>query len=69
MCNIYTKVLRTRLLRKYDKFYCCVLYFLKHTAQEGIIDKSIMAELLWKNTLICAALEDQHVKSEVYKPK
>ena len=28
-----------------------------------------MAELLWKNTLVCAALEDQHVKSEVYKPK
>ena len=27
-----------------------------------------MAELLWKNTLVCAALEDQYVKSEVYKP-
>ena len=27
-----------------------------------------MAELLWKNTPICAALEDQYVKSEVYKP-
>ena len=26
-----------------------------------------MAELLWKNTLVCAALEDQYVKSEVYK--
>ena len=28
MCNIYTKVLRTRLLRKYNKFSCCVVYFL-----------------------------------------
>ena len=27
-----------------------------------------MAELLWKNMLICTALEDQYVKSEVYKP-
>ena len=27
-----------------------------------------MAELLRKNTLFCAALEDQYVKSEVYKP-
>ena len=27
-----------------------------------------MAELLWKNMLVCAALEDQYVKSEVYKP-
>ena len=27
-----------------------------------------MAELLWKNTLVGAALEDQYVKSEVYKP-
>ena len=27
-----------------------------------------MAELLWKNTLLCAALEDQYVKMEVYKP-
>ena len=27
-----------------------------------------MAELLWKNTLVCAALEDQPVKSEVYEP-
>ena len=27
-----------------------------------------MVELLWKNTLICAALEDQYLKSEVYKP-
>ena len=27
-----------------------------------------MAEVLWKNILICAALEDQYVKSEVYKP-
>ena len=26
-----------------------------------------MADWLWKNTLICAALEDQYVKSEVYK--
>ena len=24
-----------------------------------------MMELLWKNTLVCAALEDQYVKSEV----
>ena len=28
MCNIYIKVLRTRLLRKFDKFYHCVIYFL-----------------------------------------
>ena len=28
-----------------------------------------MAELLWKNMLVCAALEDQYLKSEVYKPK
>ena len=28
----------------------------------------IMVELLWKNMLICAMLEDQYVKSEVYKP-
>ena len=27
-----------------------------------------MAELLRKNILVCAALEDQYVKSEVYKP-
>ena len=27
-----------------------------------------MAELLWKDTLICAALVDQYVKNEVYKP-
>ena len=27
-----------------------------------------MAKLLWKNTLVCAALEDKYVKSEVYKP-
>ena len=27
-----------------------------------------MAELLWKNMLVSAALEDQYVKSEVYKP-
>ena len=27
-----------------------------------------MAELLWKNMLICAALEDRYVKSEVYEP-
>ena len=27
-----------------------------------------MAELLWKNMFVCAALEDQYVKSEVYKP-
>ena len=27
-----------------------------------------MAELLWKNILVCAALQDQYVKSEVYKP-
>ena len=28
----------------------------------------MMAELLWKNTVVCAVLEDQYVKSEVYKP-
>ena len=27
-----------------------------------------MAELLWKNMLRCTALDDQYVKSEVYKP-
>ena len=27
-----------------------------------------MAELSWKNTVVCAVLEDKHVKSEVYKP-
>ena len=27
-----------------------------------------MAELLWKNMLVCAALEDQYLKDEVYKP-
>ena len=27
-----------------------------------------MAELLRENILVCAALEDQYVKSEVYKP-
>ena len=27
-----------------------------------------MAELLLKNMLVCAALEDEYVKSEVYKP-
>ena len=42
--------------------------FLWHTAQESILDKLIMTELMWKSTLICAALEDQFVKSEVYKP-
>ena len=64
MCNIYTKVLRTRLLRKYDNFYRCIVYFFYNF----FLVKSIMAELLWKNTLVGAALEDQYVKSEVYKP-
>ena len=27
-----------------------------------------MVELLWKNTIVYAALEDQHVKCKVYKP-
>ena len=27
-----------------------------------------MAEVLWKNALVCAASEDQYAKSEVYKP-
>ena len=27
-----------------------------------------MAEVFWKNMLVFAALEDQYVKSEVYKP-
>ena len=27
-----------------------------------------MAELSWKNTVVCAVLEDKYVKSEVYKP-
>ena len=27
-----------------------------------------MGELLWKNMLRCTALDDQYVKSEVYKP-
>ena len=27
-----------------------------------------MAEFLWKNRLVCASLESQYVKSEVYKP-
>ena len=27
-----------------------------------------MAKLLWKKRLVCAALEDQYVKKEVYKP-
>ena len=27
-----------------------------------------MVELLWKNMFVYAALEDQYVKSEVYKP-
>ena len=35
--------------------------------KESILDKLIMAEMLWKNMLVCAALEDQYVKSEVYK--
>ena len=26
-----------------------------------------MTELKWKNTLVCAALEDQYVKSKVYQ--
>ena len=26
-----------------------------------------MVELLWKNTLVCAVLEDQYVKSDVYQ--
>ena len=25
-------------------------------------------QLLWKNMLVCAALEDQYVKNEVYNP-
>ena len=28
----------------------------------------MMAELLWKNRLVCAVLEDQYVKIEVYQP-
>ena len=28
----------------------------------------MVAELLWKNKLVCAVLEDQYVKIEVYKP-
>ena len=27
-----------------------------------------MVELLWKKMLVCAALEDEYVKSAVYKP-
>ena len=27
-----------------------------------------MAELLWKNTIVCAVFEYQYVKSEVFKP-
>ena len=27
-----------------------------------------MAELLWKNMLVCAAVEVQYVKTEVWKP-
>ena len=27
-----------------------------------------MAELVWKNTLVCAVLENQYIKNEVYKP-
>ena len=27
-----------------------------------------MAELLWKNMLVCAALKDEYVKTKVYKP-
>ena len=67
-CNIYTKILRTRLMRKYNKLHVVLFIFLWHTAQESILDKLIMTELMWKSTLICAALEDQFVKSEVYKP-
>ena len=26
-----------------------------------------MAEVLWKNALVCAVLEDQYERSEVYK--
>ena len=33
----------------------------------SILDKSIIAELLWENMLVCAPLEDQYVKSEVYE--
>ena len=28
----------------------------------------LFAELSWKNLLVCAALDNQYVKSEVYKP-
>ena len=35
---------------------------------ENIVDKSVMVELLWKNTLVFAALKDQFVKSDFYKP-
>ena len=34
----------------------------------SILYKLIMAELLWKNRLVCAALEDEYIKREVYKP-
>ena len=33
----------------------------------SILDKSEIAELLWENMLVCAPLEDQYVKSEVYE--
>ena len=39
-----------------------------YTALESILDKSIMAEVLCKNMLASAVLEDQYVKSEVFKP-
>ena len=29
---------------------------------------SKMAEVLWKDTLICAVLKDQYEESEIYKP-
>ena len=68
MYNIYTKVLRTRLLRKYDKFYRCIVYvFITHCVGEDsrqIDNGGIDVE----KKLVCAVLEDQYIKSEVYKP-
>ena len=67
MCNIFTKVQINGLLRKYDKFYHCVVYFfITHCVGERSRQIDNGGIVLEKN--FCVALEDQYVKSEVYKP-
>ena len=47
-------------------FTVALLIFLEQTAKESILDKSVIAEFLWKNTLVCTALEVSIVRRDNY---